>query len=148
VRAWFDGAVETREPVLDGTLASEREASGSYRRMAKAENTRRAYRAAVPAWCAWCARHDLSLLPASGHDVAAFLAGERGRKLSPETIKLHRAAIRYLHRAAGCPVPTDDGCVSETLAGIDVLNGDLGVITELDLEEAELTVSFEGRAVV
>ncbi len=30
----------------------------------------------------------------------------------------------------------------------DVFNGDLGVITALDLEEAELTVSFEGRAVV
>ena len=27
-------------------------------------------------------------------------------------------AIRYLHRAAGRPVPTDDVCVSETLAGI------------------------------
>ena len=118
VRAWFDSAVETSEPVLDGTLASERDASDSYRRMAKAENTRRAYRAAVRAWCAWCARHDLPPLPASGQDVAAFLAGERGRKLSPATIKLRRAAIRYLHRAAGCPVPTDDVCVSETLAGI------------------------------
>ena len=118
VRAWFDSAVETSEPVLDGTLASERDASDSYRRMAKADNTRRAYRAAVRAWCAWCARHDLAPLPASGKDVAAFLAGERGRKLSPETIKLRRAAIRYLHRAAGCPVPTDDACVSETLAGI------------------------------
>jgi len=30
----------------------------------------------------------------------------------------------------------------------DVFNGDLGVITGLNLEEAELTVSFEGRAVV
>ncbi len=118
VRAWFDSAVETSEPVLDGTLASERDASDSYRRMAKADNTRRAYRAAVRAWCAWCARHELPPLPASGQDVAAFLAGERGRKLSPETIKLRRAAIRYLHRAAGCPVPTDDVCVSETLAGI------------------------------
>ena len=29
----------------------------------------------------------------------------------------------------------------------DVFNGDLGVITGLDMEEAELTVSFEGRAV-
>ena len=118
VCAWFDSAVETSEPVLDGTLASERDASDSYRRMAKSENTRRAYRAAVRAWCAWCARHDLPPLPASGQDVAAFLAGERGRKLSPETIRLRRAAIRYLHRAAGCPVPTDDVCVSETLAGI------------------------------
>jgi len=30
----------------------------------------------------------------------------------------------------------------------DVFNGDLGVITGLDLEESELTVSFEGREVV
>ncbi len=30
----------------------------------------------------------------------------------------------------------------------DVFNGDLGVITGLNLEEAELTVSFDGRAVV
>ena len=115
VRAWFDSAVETSEPVLDGTLASERAAADSYRRMAKSDNTRRAYRAAVRAWCA---RHDLPPLPASGQDVAAFLAGERGHKLSPETIKLRRAAIRYLHRAAGCPEPTDDVYVSETLAGI------------------------------
>ena len=118
VRAWFDRAVEASEPILDGTLAGERDAAETYRRMAKAENTRRAYRAAVRAWCAWCARHDLPPLPASGQDVAAFLAGERGRKLSPETLKLRRAAIRYLHRAAGCPVPTDDVCVSETMAGI------------------------------
>ncbi len=118
VRAWFDHAVEASEPVVDGSLASERDAADTYRRMAKADNTRRAYRAAVRAWCAWCARHDLPPLPASGQDVAAFLAGERGRKLSPETLKLRRAAIRYLHRTAGCPVPTDDVCVSETMAGI------------------------------
>ncbi len=118
VRAWFDSAVEASEPFVDGTLASERDAAETYRRMAKADNTRRAYRAAVRAWCGWCAKHDLPPLPASGQDVAAFLAGERGRKLSPETLKLRRAAIRYLHRAAGCPVPTDDVCVSETMAGI------------------------------
>ena len=118
VRAWFDHAVEASEPVLDGTLASERDAADTYRRMAKAENTRRAYRSAVRAWCGWCAKHGLQPLPASGQDVAAFLAGERGRNLLPETLKLRRAAIRYLHRAAGCPVPTDDVCVSETMAGI------------------------------
>lgn len=118
VRAWFDNAVEASEPVLDGTLASEYHAAEIFRRMAKAENTRRAYRAAVRAWCAWCTKHDLPPLPAAGADVAAFLAGERGRKLSPETLKLRRAAIRYLHRAAGCPVPTDDVCVSETMGGI------------------------------
>ena len=79
------------------------------------------------AWCAWCAATNLPPLPAAGADVAAFLAGERGGKLSPETLKLRRAAIRYLHRAAGCAVPTDDACVSETLAGIqrDAARGQL-----------------------
>lgn len=94
VRAWFDAAVETSEPLLDGTLAGERDAADTYRRMAKADNTRRAYRAAVRAWCTWCARHDLPPLPASGQDVAAFLAGERGRKLSPETLTLRRESMR------------------------------------------------------
>jgi hypothetical protein len=38
--------------------------------------------------------------------------------MTPNTIDLRRAAIRYLHRAAGCAVPTYDACVSETVAGI------------------------------
>jgi hypothetical protein len=30
VRAWFDSAVEASEPVVDGTLASERDAAETY----------------------------------------------------------------------------------------------------------------------
>ena len=118
VKYWFDEMVEAEAPELDGSLAAERDAAEAYARMAKAENTRRAYRAAVRAWCDWCRKRDLPPLPGAGVDVAAFLAAERGRGLTPETLKLRRAAIRYLHRAAGCPVPTDDVAVSETLAGI------------------------------
>ncbi|MDR3535236.1 MAG: recombinase [Acetobacteraceae bacterium] len=119
VRTWFDTTVETLDPASDGSLAGDRDAADTYRRMAKAANTRRAYRAAVRAWCIWCARHDVVPLPAASADVAAFLGGERaGRQLAPNTIDLRRAAIRYLHRAAGCPVPTDDACVAETVAGI------------------------------
>jgi hypothetical protein len=33
-------------------------------------------------------------------------------------LKLRAAAIRFLHRAAGLPSPTDTGEVSETIAGI------------------------------
>jgi integrase len=103
---------------MDGSLASERESALMFQRMAKAENTRIAYRAAVRAWCAWCAHRGLTPLPASGDDVATFLAAERRRGLAPNTIDLRRAAIRYLHRAAGCAVPTGDICVAETVAGI------------------------------
>ncbi len=118
VQTWFDAMVLASEPVMDGTLEAEREASDAFRRMAKSENTRLAYRAAVRAWCAWCGTRGLPPLPASGADVAAFLAAERRRGAAANTIDLRRAAIRYLHRAAGCPVPTDDACVAETVSGI------------------------------
>ncbi|MGH7084276.1 MAG: site-specific integrase [Acetobacteraceae bacterium] len=118
VAAWFEDVAEAAAPALDGTLDAERAAAAAFQRMAKAENTRKAYRAAVRAWCAWCTTRNLPALPAAGPDVAAFLAAERHRGLTPNSIDLRRAAIRYLHRAAGCPVPTDDACVAETVAGI------------------------------
>ena len=118
VRGWFDDAIAAVEPMMDGSLAAERDAALMFQRMAKAENTRIAYRAAVRAWCAWCEHRGLPPLPACGADVATFLAAERRRGLAPNTLDLRRAAIRYLHRAAGCAVPTDDVCVAETLAGI------------------------------
>jgi site-specific recombinase XerC len=118
VRDWFDAAAAALIPDDDGTLASARAAAGAYAGRAKAANTRRAYRAGVRAWCAWCDRHDLPCLPARGGDVAAFLAAERGRGLSVNTLTLRRAAIRYLHLAASCKVPTAEAMVGETMAGI------------------------------
>jgi len=118
VRTWFDDAVAAELPDHDESLASARGSANAYARRAKAANTRRAYVAGVRAWCAWCDQHALPCLPASGADVAAFLATEsrRGRKVA--TIGLRHAAIRYLHVLADCPVPTGDAQVSETVAGI------------------------------
>src|SRR5690349_18134098 len=93
-------------------------------------NTRRAYRAGVAAWCAWCDRHALPCLPARSADVVAFLAAERGRGLSVNTVELRRAAIRYLHFIAGCPVPTAEAPVAETLAGIRRSAADMGALPE------------------
>ncbi len=118
IRGWFDDALDAQPPAADDTLATARAAARAYAHQAKAANTRRAYRAAVRAWCTWCERHGLPALPATGADVAAFLAAERGRGLSPATLDLRRAGIRHLHRLAGRPVPTDDACVAEALAGI------------------------------
>ncbi len=118
VRNWFDTVVAADLPEHDETLAGARLSAEAYARRAKAQNTRRAYVAGVRAWCAWCDQHALPCLPACSADVAAFLAAERGRKLKVGTIELRRAAIRYLHFAAGCPVPTAEAQVAETLAGI------------------------------
>ena len=51
-------------------------------------------------------------------EVAAFLAAGRDRGQAGNTLKLRAAAIRFLHRAAGLPSPTDTAEVSETMAGI------------------------------
>ena len=118
VRAWFDDAAQAAIPGYDGTLDTARAAALAYARRAKAENTRRAYRAGVRAWCEWCDAHALPCLPARAADVVAFLAAERGRGCSVNTIDLRRAAIRYLHFIAGCGVPTAEAQVAETMAGI------------------------------
>jgi len=68
-------------------------------------NTRNTDRSAVRTKCDWCARRNLPPLPARSHDVATFLSAERRRGMTPNTT-LCRSAIRYLHRAAACPVPT------------------------------------------
>jgi hypothetical protein len=106
VRDWFDCAAEAAIPDYDGSIGTARIAAQAYARRAKAENTRRAYRAGVRAWCTWCERHGVACLPARAADVVAFLAAERGQGPSVNTVELRRAAIRYLHSIAGCPVPT------------------------------------------
>jgi len=105
VATWFDEVADAAHPENDGSLAAAHAAARAWSRRAKAANTREAYRWAVRAWCAWCDRHGVSPLPSAGADVAAFLAGERDRGLAPATLDIRRAAIAYLHRAAGCPVP-------------------------------------------
>ena len=89
-----------------------------YRRAARAENTRRAYRAAVARFTEWCYEHRQTALPAAPETVAAFLAAEAGRGLAVNTLRLRHAALRYLHLLAGYPPPTASPLVSATFAGI------------------------------
>lgn len=124
VRHWFDALMDGDLPEADGTLATARRAADALARRAKAENTRRAYRAAVRSWCAWCERHDLPALPAAPADIAAFLSDQRYpappvKPLGVNTLKLRTAAIRYLHYLARLPSPTHTADVTETLAGIN-----------------------------
>ena len=100
------------------SFAEAEAAAAEYRRAARAENTRRAYRAAVAAFTDWCAAHAQTALPASPETVAAFLAAEAGRGLAVNTLRLRHAGLRYLHLLAGYPPPTASPLVSATFAGI------------------------------
>jgi integrase len=126
VRHWFDTAMDSTIPEADGTLATAQKTAAALARHAKADNTRRAYRAGVRAWCAWCATHHLTPLPARAADIAAFLAAQRypgpGTKpLSANTLRLRLAAIAYLHYLVGVPSPTGTAMVTESFAGLDKL---------------------------
>jgi site-specific recombinase XerD len=67
---------------------------------------------------AWCAERRVSVLPASPESVAAFLAHEAERQVRPSTIGRRVAPIRYAHKLAGLPLPTDDERVRATMRGI------------------------------
>ena len=118
VRDWFEFETIVELPAPALSFAEAEAAAADYRRAARAENTRRAYRAAVARFTDWCYEHRQTALPAAPETVAAFLAAEAGRGLAVNTLRLRHAGLRYLHLLAGYPPPTGSPLVSATFAGI------------------------------
>ena len=83
----------------------------------KAVSTRKAYGTDFRMFRAWCDERGVSSLPAAAETVAAYLAaGAKTAKSS--TLGRRVAAIRYAHRLAGLPLPTDAEGVKATMRGI------------------------------
>jgi len=118
VRDWFEFETIVSLPAPAASFAEAEAAAADYRRAARAENTRRAYRAAVARFTDWCGTHRVTALPAAPETVAAFLAAEAATGLAVNTLRLRHAALRYLHLLAGLPSPTASPLVSTTFAGI------------------------------
>ena len=90
----------------------------AYQRASKADATVRAYTADAKAFGAWCLRYGFRSLPASPEAVAGFLVAEAEAGRSSSTIGRRLAAIRYAHKLAKAPDPTDDEGVHATMKGI------------------------------
>jgi len=118
VQDWFELETIVGLPTPAASFAEAEAAAAQYRRAARADNTRRAYRAAVARFCDWCAGHGQTALPATPQTVAAFLAAEAGKGLAVNTLRLRHAALRYLHLLAGYSPPTASPIVTATFAGI------------------------------
>src|SRR5271156_1723068 len=118
VRDWFDLETIVDLPAPALTFAEAEAAAADYRRAARADNTRRAYRAAVGRFTDWCAAHRQTALPATPETVAAFLAAEAGRGLAVNTLRLRHAPLGSLHLLAGYPPPTASPLVAAPFAGI------------------------------
>jgi site-specific recombinase XerD len=103
---------------LPAELASDLTRAANYAREEKAEATRRAYRSDFRIFEAWCRHRGVSGLPATPATVAAFLASDVEAGSRPSTLGRRVAAIRYAHKLAGHPAPTDDERVKATMRGI------------------------------
>lgn len=90
----------------------------AYQRASKADATVRAYTADAKAFEAWCLRYGFRSLPASPEAVAGFLVAEAEGGRSASTIGRRLAAIRYAHKLAKAPDPTDDEEVRATMKGV------------------------------
>lgn len=107
------------EPIAGAQLPVETtETIRAYQRASKAKSTLRAYRADAAVFDRWCRRFGFAAMPASSVAVAAFLVHEAERGVKASTIGRRTAAIRYAHRFAKLPDPTDDEDVRATLKGI------------------------------
>lgn len=90
----------------------------AYQRASKADSTVRAYTSDARVFQDWCARFGFRSLPASPEAVAGFLAHEAEAGRSTSTIGRRLAAIRYAHKLAKQPDPTDDEGIHAVMKGI------------------------------
>ena len=81
-------------------------------------STRRNYHAAWRRFQAWADQEDLSSMPAAPETVAAYLAWRADEGLSPASLRMDRAAIRYHHTEAGQANPADNEGVRRVLRGL------------------------------
>ena len=81
-------------------------------------STRRNYRAAWRRFEIWAGREGLTPIPAAPETVAAYLAERAADGLSPASLRMDRAAIRYHHTEAGLANPADNEGVRRVLRGL------------------------------
>ena len=80
--------------------------------------TRRNYRAAWRRFQTWADREGIGSIPALPETVAAYLAERAANGLSPASLRLDPAAIRYHHTEAGHANPADNEGVRRVLRGL------------------------------
>jgi site-specific recombinase XerD len=83
----------------------------------KAASTRKAYGTDFRLFKAWCDARQVAALPAAPETVAAYLAAQAGTSKT-STLGRRIAAVRYAHKLAGLPLPTDAEAVKATMRGI------------------------------
>ena len=88
------------------------------------DNTRAMYNSAWRSFEAWAQAWGAQAMPASPPLIAAYLAHlAEERRLSVATVRLHKAALATVHKAAGHDDPTDNEPVRQIMKGIARAHG-------------------------
>lgn len=113
-------ALAVIEPTIlpPALLEAELHRASDYARNSRAASTLEAYASDWRGFVSFCTQRGLDALPATPESVAAFLASEAERGMSASTIGRRCAAIKWRHKVAGHPSPTDDEKVRAVLSGI------------------------------
>lgn len=107
------------EAAAAALLAMDIDAAAEHAHNAKADNTRRAYKADWLHFVAWCDRRQINPLPATAEIIAAYaahMADKEGYKLS--TIRRRLATISQAHQYAGHESPLGKIAIRETMRGL------------------------------
>ena len=110
-------SVAARRPASQVSVAAD-DAVQAFAAAEKAPATRRAYQCDYAGFTAWCGIQGLTSLLAEPATVAGFLAAAANAGSKPATLTRRMAAIRYAHRLAGHPTPTDAEPVRTVMRGI------------------------------
>lgn len=90
----------------------------AYQQASKADATVKAYRSDAKVFEAWCQRYGFRSAPATPEAVAAFVVAEAEAGRAASTLGRRIAAIRFAHKVAKLPDPTDDEGVRAAMAGV------------------------------
>jgi site-specific recombinase XerD len=111
-------ALAVQPKARPGELQVALDRANHFAKADKAPSTRKAYRGDFAAFQAWCAAGGVPALPAAVETVAAFLSAEADRGMKASSIARRLAAIRYAHRLATVPLPTEAEVVRAVIRGI------------------------------
>jgi site-specific recombinase XerD len=94
------------------------DATRKYETQAKAENTKRAYRAAWGHFTAWCAEQGVEPLPAHPRAVAHYLTASADTGAKVSTMRIRLTAIGMAHRLSGHPFDAKHPQIDGAWSGI------------------------------
>jgi integrase len=103
---------------LPATLFELEDATRQYETKAKAENTKRAYRAAWGHFTAWCTEQGIEPLPAHPRAVAHYLTASADTGAKVSTMRIRLTAIGMAHRLSGHPFDAKHPQIDGAWAGI------------------------------